>query len=541
MRTSARSALPTLFTVLCFAAPLFAQSTNREPVAKTLPGSISGRVTIKDKPARGVTVGLRKNTLMSASDSFTKTVTDSEGTYRMADVPPGTYLMTVAAPAFINPDVNEYKTVVVNEGENIDNINFSLVRGGVITGKVTDGEGRPAISQIVFIVPADSVGTPRPPQGAMNGQTDDRGIYRVFGLRPGRYKVAVGEGEQALGGYFSSRSRYKRVFHPDATDPAKATVIEINEGTEATKVDIALGAVTQTYSVSGRIINGETNAPVPSVSFTLRALATQRFAFGRADARGAFVLEGVSPGKYDVMLAPDNNGLHVDDVTVEVTDRDVTDVLIKLSQGLSVSGVVVLESQDKAVRSKLAELMIQGSVRPASNTRYGIGASSPVAADGSFTLKGLMKGKLNLSLSSVTSGYPPKGFSIARIERDGMPAASIELQEGQDLTGVKIIVGYGTAGVRGVVNIENGPLPQGARVFVRLSRPGDNASLIGNAPADERGRFVMDGILPGDYEITVVVGGIEKQPKPVKQQISLANGVITEINLTLDLAATATP
>jgi hypothetical protein len=520
---------------------LFAQSANKEPAVKAPRGSISGRVKIKDKPARGVTVGLRKSALMSASDVFTKTVTDAEGNYRLSDVPAGSYLVTVAAPAFINPDVNEYKSVVVSEGENVDDINFSLVRGGVITGKVTDGEGRPVIVQQVFILPADSVGTPRPPQGAMNAQTDDRGIYRVYGVRPGRYKVAAGQGDEQTGIYVSSQSRYKRVFHPDVSDAAKATVIEVTEGSEASKVDITLGSVMQTYSVSGRIINGETNAGMPSLTFTLRALVGQRFAFGRTDARGEFVLEGVAAGKYDVMMAPDNSEFRADALTVEVIDRDVTDVTLKLTKGLRVTGVVVLETQDKAARGKLSEMTVQGSVRPATNTRYGSSSTSPIAADGSFTLKGLMKGRLELSLSSFGSAYPLKGFAISRIERDGVLAQRIELQEGQDLTGLKIVVGYGTAVVRGVVNVENGPLPEGARIFVRLSRPGDTTSFARNVAADERGRFVIEGILPGEYEITAVVGGMPKQPKPVKQPVSLADGVTTEVNLAIDLAVPATP
>lgn len=33
-------------------------------------------------------------------------------------------------------------SVVVGDGENIENINFSLVRGGVITGKITDADVR---------------------------------------------------------------------------------------------------------------------------------------------------------------------------------------------------------------------------------------------------------------------------------------------------------------------------------------------------------------------------------------------------------------
>ena len=538
MRTSARSALLTLLMVLCFAAPLFAQT--KEPVVKSPRGSISGRVTIKDKPARGVTVGLRHSNLMSSSDSFTKVVTDADGFYRMADVPAGSYLLLVAAPAFINPDVNEYKTVVLSEGENIEKINFSLVRGGVITGKVTDAEGRPVILQSVFIVPTDGVDAPRAPQSSMNALTDDRGMYRVFGIRPGRYKVAAGQSDQMTGVYFGM-SKYKRVFHPDATDPAKATVIEVSEGSEASKVDITLGGVAPSFSVSGRIIN-ETGSPVPNLNFVLRPSVGQRIAFSRSDARGEFVMEGVVPGKYSVMVVDDSStGLRGDKVTVEVVDRDLTDVTIKLSIGLTVSGVVILESDDKAVRNKLSEMLVEGGVRPSGGARYGSSSSGPIAADGSFTIKGLANGTLELSLASFRNAYPLKGFSISRIEKDGVITPRIDLQEGQNVTGVKIFVSYGTASVRGVVTVENGSLPSAARIYLRLSGAGDNSPFYKNAAADERGRFVIDGIAAGTYEINAFVGGIEKRPKPVKQQISLSDGVTTEVNLAIDLAALESP
>jgi len=65
----------------------------------------------------------------------------------------------------------------------------------------------------------------------------------MYGLMPGRYKVAVGRSDQLLNQSFggAQRSTYQQVFHPDVTDQAKATVIEVGEGTEAKDIDIALG------------------------------------------------------------------------------------------------------------------------------------------------------------------------------------------------------------------------------------------------------------------------------------------------------------
>jgi len=115
--------------------------------------------------------------------------------------------------------------VVVGEDENVENINFALARGGVITGKVTDADGRPVIQQQVFIFLAADFEQRRgeqlsPQLFAVGGApTDDRGIYRVFGLMPGRYKVAAGRSENTFSGSISTgRLNYTQVFHPDATD-----------------------------------------------------------------------------------------------------------------------------------------------------------------------------------------------------------------------------------------------------------------------------------------------------------------------------------
>jgi plasmid stabilization system protein ParE len=47
------------------------------------------------------------------------------------------------------------KTVTIAEGETVEKIDFSLVRGGVITGRVTDADGAPVIGQRINLASAD--------------------------------------------------------------------------------------------------------------------------------------------------------------------------------------------------------------------------------------------------------------------------------------------------------------------------------------------------------------------------------------------------
>lgn len=544
MRSSARSAVPAVLTLLCLAAPLFAQSPPKQPAAKTPHGSVSGRVTLKDKPAPGIVVGLKRTDSTNPYDQFSKATTDHEGVYRITNLAAGSYQVMAAAPGYIASDASNARQasiVVVGEDENVDDVNFSLVRGGVITGKITDADGKPMIQMQVTVYRVDDKqNPPRPPYAESNGQTDDRGIYRIFGLNPGKFKVAAGRREDGGGNFNTSGGNYKQIFHPDATDVAKATTIEIAEGGEAKNIDISLGRAQQTFSISGRVINSEGGAPVPDMYFGLQRIIGDRpdsiATTISSNLRGDFVAEGLTPGKYSVMqFANGGSELRVETTIFEVIDQDLTDLTIRLTKGASVSGFLIIESEDKALQSKLTEMRLQGFVQSTTGTG-GSGAASPVAADGSFRLSGLQSGTLNVSISGMSSPYPPKGFSISRIELNGAVTPRLEVRDAENLTGVRIVLSYGSGSLRGVINLENGTLPPGARYAVRVVRPNENNMYLRPPAADARGHFVMDGLPAGTYEITVtIVGANVRMPQPVKRLVTVTDGAITDVAITIDM------
>ena len=550
MRSSARSALPVLFAILCFAAPALTQSPTKQP-AKIPRGTVSGRVTIKDKPAAGVVVGLRKGDLGMPFEPYSRATTDQDGVYRITNLLPGNYQVAPAAPGFVVTESgSEFgKNVVVGDDETVDGVNFSLVRGGVITGKITDADERPLIQQQVNIYRAqDFVQPPSAPQvrsafSITNAQTDDRGIYRIFGLAPGTYKVAAGRADDGSSGFSLGGAVYRQAFYPNG-DASQAKVIEVSEGSEAKDIDIALGRQEQTFSVSGRVVD-ENSSPVPNIRFGFQRTINQRIEFANnvaiSNARGEFISEGLIPGKYSVYMFPDAaTELRAETLTFDVIDSDVTGVTIRLSKGATLAGVVILESDNKTAQAKLLEMQLRAfcMVKP------GVvqSAQAKISPDGSFRLAGLPQGTINLSLGGMMGALSAKGFVISRIERDGIAMQRVEIKEGEQVAGVKVFVGYGNASLRGVVNIENGPLPEGAYVFIRLNKPGENNSNLRPAELDARKHFMMEGIPSGPYEVTAnVVGGPIKVPKQVKQNVNLTDGVVTEVELTIDVATLPKP
>src|SRR5260370_30920822 len=112
---------------------------------KTADATVSGKVTIKGKPAAGIVVGMR----LSRPEQFSSTYkgkTDQEGVYRITKVASGNYFVAPVAPTFVIADSTnspQGQSVIVTESEDVDGINFDLVPGGVITGKIVDSEGHP--------------------------------------------------------------------------------------------------------------------------------------------------------------------------------------------------------------------------------------------------------------------------------------------------------------------------------------------------------------------------------------------------------------
>ena len=543
--------LPAVFlTLLSLTGSLCAQSTTKQP-AKVPRGSVSGRVTIKDKGVPGVVVGLRKGEgIVTPLEPYLRATTDQDGFYRIANVAPGNYSISPSAPAFVGVLKDpKFKNVLLGEDENIEGINFALVRGGVITGRVTDADGRPVIEQMVNVYSAEMVekaGPDRPIFAESSDQTDDRGIYRIFGLKAGRYKVAAGRTEDAFNPTLNQdRAIYRQVFHPDTSEQAKAIVIEVTEGSETNNVDIALGRAMQTFSASGLVIDNEKSLPMPYLRLGVQRRNGQRIEYvstqASSNGRGEFVIEGLIPGKYGIYVLPQSSGdMRAEAVSFDIIDQNIDGLTVRLSKGASLTGVVVLENEDKTIFTKLTQLQLRGFAMAGGG--FASGTTSQIGPDGSFRLAGLPGGIINLSLGALMNPLQQHGFNITRVERDGIVStARVEVKDGEQLTGVRVIVSYGTATIRGVVKVENGSIPDGARIFVRIAKQGEQFPNFRPAMADARGHYLFEGLPGGTYELSVTVPSSSSGSRTVKREVILQDGQAAELNMTVDMGAPPKP
>jgi len=535
----------------------FASASGQTP-AKEQTASVSGHLTISGKPAAGITVVATISNSIFDNKTVAKSTTDEDGNYKISGLTAGRFTIMPLTKAFVVGSSTASKqlaqSVNVADGEVITKIDFTLVRGGVITGRITDAEGHPLIGERVSIALKDGTPDANNPLSMFSGarKTDDRGVYRVYGLSQGSYKVSVGQASSSgavsimgMGG-----SQYVKTFYPGVQDEARATIIEIKEGAEVANVDITVGKLGNGFAVTGRVIDADSGQPVPSVYIaqstvdeTNQKMNAMNFTGATSDANGKFRLEGLRPGHYAVytVTAGQESTSYSEPARFDVTDGDVTGIEIKVRRGATVRGVAVFENNsDPAVAGLLQTVGLFGYVE-----QKGIGAPSygrgQIGADGSFQISGLAPGRARIGIQCYPA--PPKGLSLVRTELDGLDQAEgIEVTAGAQVNGVRLVFAYGTGSIRGEVKLENGPLPEGMSIRVAIRSASSDARRFNRmTEIDARLHFVIENLPPGNYEL--VVNGFSqttgaKLVPPVellKQTISVSNGAEAKVTLAVDL------
>jgi hypothetical protein len=318
----------------------------------------------------------------------------------------------------------------------------------------------------------------------------------------------------------------------------------VSEGSETTNVDITLNRTIGKYSARGRIVDGETGRPLANVPYGLQMFMDENSSSSTSNGavsnnEGEFHFDNLGPGKYGVYIERrQDSDWRTESIRFEIVDRDVTGLLVKTSKASGISGVVVLEgTDDKAAQAAVKRTHLQAYVVN-ENSVSNYGESTTINQDGSFHVGGLSAGLVNFSLGG-------NSFRIVRIERDGVVyPKGIEIKDKEQLAGVRVIINYGNGTIRGLVKPENGTLPQNAVIYVALQRLDDssNPGSYDTVQADARGQFFKDGLLPGMYEVRtngVYVRDARVAPTPVKQQVVVVGGAVTDVTLTINLDSTS--
>jgi hypothetical protein len=529
-------------------------------LAAQTPGTatVSGRVTLKGEPAHDVVVALYSERMSGGGPNpGLRSTTGEDGAFKFTGLKAGRYTVGALAPGFVstgdNSDRFRGKSMNLSEGENLENLTIVLTAGAVIAGRVSDGDDRPLVDQVVNLTPIDERGNSQErmnvPQTHLY-RTDDRGRYRLFGLPAGRYLVSVGfETRGGTPAFTSNRSYYPRTYHPDAGDRAQAKIILLEEGGVVEEVDIKVADLKSTYDVFGRVESSD-GKPAAGVKIAYGMIwpgGKGVSSFGGmgivSDAQGKFQIPNVLPGKYAVFAQKEKGDeFYTEPTPFEIKDEDASGLVIKLTSGASISGAVVIEGG--ADPAKLSSLGVQ-VITSSEGVSLHDTPSTKLRPDGGFQFVGIKPG---IATFYVGGRSESERYSILRIEHNGaMLADDFRIGSGERLTGLRIVVAIGTSVVRGQVRLPGGEKPEDVNWNVYAIRSGTKQQSYGEI--DSRGQFVIQGLIPGEYEIKLHVyfpeGLTPERTKWVEmirklsQTVSVVSG--QETRVTIDVSTQQPP
>lgn len=541
----------------CFSASVVVSIQAQQPEPNRNSGSISGCITVDGRPKAGLVVELLATDINGARRPIAKATTQKNCKYVLTGVESGTYDVSPSAPTLVIPNQGKSgqsgKSVTIETGESVKGIDFDLVSKGSISGQVRDISGEPVKGQTVELIlrGEDNYSRHFYSSEPRDHKTNDEGVYRIPAVPPGRYIVKVGTayGLAVSGRGEKSQVYYPETFHPNADEAFKATVVEVATGRETTGVDITVGGPLKTYEIVGQLIVGETGAPVPNVGLTLITTSANRRESShlgggfRSNANGEFRIPNALPGHY--VIAPESDRVtntYGNPFSFDVKDEDVTGLKIPMHSASTMTGIVTIEGNvDPPIADVLSKLMINAHTLP--DNMMSSNVSSPLNADGGFRITGVRPGKVTLHSFMPRGG--PAALRILRIERNGMELRDgVDVRSGEDINGLRIVLGAGSSVLRGDVKIEGGAL-EGVNLYV-MYRPisGDQHTFY-RAELDARRHFVIKGLTPGDYELVIGPMSVEisgergsrttNRMPTVRQTVAVGAGLDAEVTLVMTL------
>ena len=544
--------LKACFVLVCCVLSHAQEKATDSHAAKT--AAISGTVTSSDThlPLKNVQVVImgsrtpaveevrKMETIYSVPISVNS---NDKGNFEFAALPAGScYIRATHAGMILKGAHLAGILVSVAAGES-QTLNLVMLPSSTIAGRILNEDGEPM--QNVSVAALHYVYTPARTScftEAKRAMSDDKGEYRLFGLKPGSYLLMADklrgsfeEGNfnlavapQAASGH-QNQKVYALTYYQNERSPEQATPIVLKPGDE-TQANFALArqpAHHVTGKVSGIMAPKPSDNPEESRCFVTAAGSGSQLPAGMAlvGKDSSFDLGPLPPGKYRItaaQIASENNRFGSRQVIVDASD--VTGVNISLnSAATQLKGIVRTDGKTTVDYSQLSvELMSDPDTsdvsEPAQMAEAYMGGSSfgfaEVAKDGSFKadISSPSSGPYHAVLGARSSGLEDWFTSKVLVAGKDVLESGFKINAAGN-SPIEIVISDKGASVEGVaLNRDKNPFPN-AQVIALPSDPKlrKRVELMQQTVADQKGHFKLRGIRPGDY-IAFAVEDIQEQP-----------------------------
>jgi|GEM_PF-2937694 len=375
-------------------------------------------------------------------------VSAEDGSYLIEGIFEGVYSLNAHAE---DMEYMHFQTEIEILEDTVFDIQMQAYVAGdlVLSGTITSEETGEPLSEIMVHLFGENI-----PGNMFIGISDETGYYEITDIAPGIYQLTI-MGMQGMVLFEEELEILENMTYD--------IVLGENQGGEG--------------SLSGGVINAETGEFIPGVEILLQhggeAIETV------SDEAGNYSFENISSGNYHVIVGL--NGFLQFNEMIQI-EGDVTfDIsLVPFEQGeLSLSGVVT----DAETGEALPGIIINLHAGP------GMHYTAISTEDGSYLIEGLFEGVYSLNAMSEDMEYMHFQTEIEILEN-----TVFDIQMQAYVAGDLVLSGTITSEETGE------PLSE---IMVHLfgeNIPGNMLMGI----SDETGYYVIDGIAPGIYQLTIM-------------------------------------
>ena len=475
--------LAIVFSPLVVAAQVGSVS---QPQTSSVSGTVSNSVT--GEPVAHAHVTLRPSNSIKVFGAITAV----DGRFSMSNIRPGRYTAYVDRYGYSSLDENG-KMVELKAGKTLNDLALHLVPDAVISGRVLDANGVPVKTTVA------AVST----RGMQYATTDDRGEFRIGGLRQGEYLIKAlsllqGEFPPEIRTDGTVETNYAVTYYPGVTNAGSATAVQVRPGQETDGIEIKLVRLPILH-ISGTVLNVPENLR-SSTKVELTGGSGRQVV--RIGPEMRFTIWRIQPGHYQLFAeCADTKGkyLHSAPVEITITNTSIEGLNLPLSPPFELAGQVNMEGG-----AQLPELKGRASVilRPLGALEHML-VHGELAADGSFRLNEVFPARYYL----VAEGLPPKAYIKSASVGAAASADNILDFRGLSEKG-EITVELGTNGaeVSGVVRNTKGPVAGAEVVMFFNSGIGPDEFRTAYTGAD--GTYSFEGVPPGHYKLLASNGRV---------------------------------
>jgi hypothetical protein len=412
---------------------------------------------------------------------------DMHGAFEIGPLAAGAYLVLASRRAFAPAQYGQKQwrgagTPVVLEENASTFLSIRLQRFGAITGLVVD-ENDVGLQEHEVVAYRNT----RPPVIAGKGKTDDRGVYRIWGLEPGSYMIRTVGKRYDEGDYLPTFSR--ETSRVDESRP-----VEVQLDLESTDVHVR-PFPGRLYTLGGRAM------VYPPAQVTLTLVSDLGAETTTADQQGNFKFPPMAPGPYELYAVSQgdrrfSNGAPNAAYQYLSLDRDNSDYRVVLG-ALPELRLAVEDAKGQTLDPRTVQILYR---------------RKDLSGDGKPETLRIPQGRLALppgrydlmlapSPTYYMSGFTaPHSESIVRGRPDGWNEVVLG---GPGAVDVKLTLSSKPASAHGVARNGAHEPVAGVPVFLEAYDP-ESRRRIGELHAvrtDTRGQFEFYGLAPGQYRL----------------------------------------